>query len=298
MRKLLKTIKWNQVFPQLQKSKRRHWIQMIKFLLLQQMSLRKLVGALALEDQFVPCPPRCLQLTTWVRTLWYWRQQLELSTDGQKIEVSRRLQEHAYPEKDQYIPKSSREAQMHSCSRKYNMMTKRGSIQKRKMSESEERTNMVDVVTSAQVAMLAELLQGLFSRRLWIRVPFLPLSPFCPTPQASSVLWSTADHSWQTQNVGFTCSSKQVRPGFPTPQEDDLSLHGLEGNMICPKCVRRNKKIMKRLIAVGRRKKPGLDTSTSLLLNGPCLKTEGEGVWSGEMGDRGNFMVIMVTRFL
>ena len=38
--------------------------------------------------------------------------------------------------------------------------------QEGKMSESEERTNMVDVVTSAQVAMLAELLQGLFSRRL------------------------------------------------------------------------------------------------------------------------------------
>lgn len=155
MRKLLKTIKWNQVFPQLQTSKRRHWIQMIKFLLLKQRSLRKLVRALGLEDQFVPSQLHCLQLTTWVGTLWNWCQQLKLSTDVQKIEVYQRLQEHAYPEKDQYVPKSSREAQMHSCSRKYNMMTKRGSIQKRKMSESEERTNMVDVVTSAQVAVLA-----------------------------------------------------------------------------------------------------------------------------------------------
>ncbi|KAG5215772.1 hypothetical protein JEQ12_001348 [Ovis aries] len=34
-------------------------------------------------------------------TLRYWCQQLKLSTDGQKIEVYRRLQEHAYPEKDQ-----------------------------------------------------------------------------------------------------------------------------------------------------------------------------------------------------
>ena len=155
MRKLLKTIKWNQVFPQLQTSKRRHWIQMIKFLLLKQRSLRKLVGALALEDQFVHSQLHCLQLTTWIGTLWYWCQQLKLSTDVQKIEVYQRLQEHAYPEKDQYVPKSSREAQMHPCSRKYNMMTKRGRIQKRKMSESEERTNMVDVVTSAQVAVLA-----------------------------------------------------------------------------------------------------------------------------------------------
>ena len=44
---------------------------------------------------------------------------------------------------------------MHSCSRKHSMVTKRGSVQKRKMSENEERTNMVEVVTSAQVAMLA-----------------------------------------------------------------------------------------------------------------------------------------------
>lgn len=88
-------------------------------------------------------------------TLRYWCQQLKLSTDGQKIEVYRRLQEHAYPEKDQYIPKSSQEARMHSCSRKHSMVTKRGSVQKRKMSESEERTKTVEVVTSAQVAMLA-----------------------------------------------------------------------------------------------------------------------------------------------
>ena len=59
-------------------------------------------------------------------TLRYWCQQLKLSTNGQKIEVCRRLQEHAYPEKDQYIPKSSREARMHSCSRKHSMVTKRG----------------------------------------------------------------------------------------------------------------------------------------------------------------------------
>jgi len=44
---------------------------------------------------------------------------------------------------------------MHSCSRKHSMVTKRGSVQKRKMSESQERTNMVEVVTSPQVAMLA-----------------------------------------------------------------------------------------------------------------------------------------------
>ena len=109
---------------------------------------------------------------------------------------------------------------MHSCSRKYSMVTKRGSTQKRKMSESEEKTNMVEVVTQAQVARLAA-----WSRTAARAVQpkavnscaSLPLSPFCPKLQASGVLWSMADHSWQTQNVGFTCGSKHVRPGFPAP---------------------------------------------------------------------------------
>ena len=35
------------------------------------------------------------------------------------------------------------------------MVTKRASVQKKKMSENEERTNMVEVITSAQAAMLA-----------------------------------------------------------------------------------------------------------------------------------------------
>ncbi|KAI4548291.1 hypothetical protein MG293_000621 [Ovis ammon polii] len=123
-------------------------------------------------------------------TLRYWCQQLKLSTDGQKIEVYRRLQEHAYPEKDQYIPKSSQEARMHSCSRKHSMVTKRGSVQKRKMSESEERTKMVDVVTSAQVAMLAA----------WSRIAARAVHPKAVNsralrtsesflPQASGVRW-------------------------------------------------------------------------------------------------------------
>ena len=181
------------------------------------MSLMKLVWTLALEDQFVPCWPHCLQLTTWVRTLWYWYRQPKLSTDGQKIEVYQRLQEHAYPEKDQYIPKSSQEAQMHSCSRKYNMVTKRGSTQKRKMSESEEKTNMVEVVTSAQVARLARTAARAVQPKAVNSCALLPLRPFCPKLQASGVLWSMADHSWQTQKVEFTCGSKQVRPRFPTP---------------------------------------------------------------------------------
>ena len=44
---------------------------------------------------------------------------------------------------------------MHSCSRKHNMVTNRRGVQKRKMRQGEERTSVVEVVTSAQAAMLA-----------------------------------------------------------------------------------------------------------------------------------------------
>ena len=44
---------------------------------------------------------------------------------------------------------------MQSSPGKHKMVTKRASVQKKKMSENEERTNMVEVITSAQAAMLA-----------------------------------------------------------------------------------------------------------------------------------------------
>ncbi|XP_006903377.1 PREDICTED: developmental pluripotency-associated protein 2-like, partial [Elephantulus edwardii] len=42
----------------------------------------------------------------------------------------------------------------------------------------------------------------------------------------------------------------------------------IEDNMLCPQCVQRNKKIMKRLLALGKGKEPDVDTSTPLLLEG------------------------------
>ena len=70
------------------------------------------------------------------------------------------------------------------------MVTKRGSVQKRKMSESEERTKTVEVVTSAQVAMLAA----------WSRIAARAVQPKAMNsralrtsesflPQASGVRW-------------------------------------------------------------------------------------------------------------
>nr|XP_030692696.1 developmental pluripotency-associated protein 2 [Globicephala melas] len=221
-------------------------------------------------------------------TLRKWCQQLNLSTDGQKIEVYLRLQKHAYPEKDQYIPESSREARLQSCPGKHKTVTKTASVQKRKMSENEERTNMVEVITSAQAAMLAA----------WSRIAAravqpkavnsrpLPTSVECFLPQASGVRWCVvhgrpllADtegwvrlqfHAGQTwvPNTPRRMISLFMLPACTFPSPD------LEDNMLCPECAKRNKKIMKRLIAMGKKKKPGLDIPTSLLLDGPCLNTK------------------------
>ncbi|XP_070310278.1 developmental pluripotency-associated protein 2-like [Odocoileus virginianus] len=220
-------------------------------------------------------------------TLRYWCQQLKLSTDGRKIEVYRRLQEHAYPEKDQYIPKSSREARMHSCSRKHNMMANRGGVQKGKMRKGEERTSVIEVVTSAQAAMLAA----------WSRIAARAIHPKAVSsralrtsesflPQASGVRWCVVHgRPLLADTAGWVRLQFQAGQAWvpDTPRRMTFLFMlpactfappDLEDNLLCPECAKRNKKIMKRLIAMGRRKKAGLDTSTSLLSNGPHLKTD------------------------
>ncbi|KAB0344770.1 hypothetical protein FD754_021696, partial [Muntiacus muntjak] len=184
-------------------------------------------------------------------TLRYWCQQLKLSTDGQKIEVYRRLQEHAYPEKDQYIPKSSREARMHSCSRKHNVVTKRGSVQKRKTRKGEELTSVVEVVTSAQAAMLAA----------WSRIAARAVQPKAVSsralrtsesflPQASGVRWCVvhgrpllADtEGWV--RLQFQAGQAWV-PDTPRRMASLFMLPAcifappdLEDNLLCPECAK------------------------------------------------------------
>ena len=176
---------------------------------------------------------------------------------------------------------------MHSCSRKHSMVTKRGSVQKRKMSENEERTNMVEVVTSAQVAMLAA----------WSRIAARAVQPKAVNshalrasesflPQASGVRWCVvhgrlllADtEGWvrlqfQAGQTWVPDTPRRMTSLFMLPA-CTFAPPDLEDNLLCPECTKRNKKIMKRLITMGRRKKPGLDTSTSLLSNGPRFKKE------------------------
>ncbi|XP_032322029.1 developmental pluripotency-associated protein 2 isoform X1 [Camelus ferus] len=217
-------------------------------------------------------------------TLRNWCQQLNLSTDGKKVEVYLRLQKHAYPGKNQYVPQSSQEARLQSCSRKHKMVTKRASTGKSKRSEREEGTNVVEVITSAQEAMLAAwariAARAVQSKAVNSRP--VPSSVETFLPQAAGVRWCVvhgrplladtegwvrlqfhAGQAW-VPNTPRRMISLFLLPActFPSPH--------LEDNMLCPECAKRNKKIMKRLSALGEKKKRSLNTSTSFLLDGPC----------------------------
>ncbi|EAX07801.1 hCG1738184 [Homo sapiens] len=89
-------------------------------------------------------------------TLRDWCQQLSLSTNGKKIEVYLRVHRPAYPEQQQDMPEMSQETRLQRCSRKHKAVTKRARLQKTyEMNERAEETNTVEVITSAQGAMLA-----------------------------------------------------------------------------------------------------------------------------------------------
>ncbi|KAK2091911.1 Developmental pluripotency-associated protein 2 [Saguinus oedipus] len=99
-------------------------------------------------------------------TLQNWCQELGLNTTGKKIELYLRLHGHAYPEQQQVsnecvdgvkdMPEMLQETREQRCSRKCKAVTKTARLQKRSgMNERAEETNTVEVITSAQEAMLA-----------------------------------------------------------------------------------------------------------------------------------------------
>lgn len=222
-------------------------------------------------------------------TLRDWCQQLNLSTDGRKIEVYLRLQKHAYPEINQSIPETSPEAKLQSCSRKGKMVAKKARLWKScKKSEREEGINTVEVVTSAQEGMLAawSRIAARASQSKSVNSRSIPASVETFLLQASGVRWCVvhgrplladtqgwvrlqfhAGQAW-VPDTPKRMISLFLLPActFPPP--------GLEDNMLCPECVKRNKKMMKRLIALGKEKRPRLNRPTSFPLDGPYLNKE------------------------
>ncbi|KAF6384614.1 hypothetical protein mRhiFer1_004122 [Rhinolophus ferrumequinum] len=218
------------------------------------------------SEQFKACPKPMLPLPTILPsinkvrwdTLRNWCQQFNLSTDGKKIDVYLRLKEHAYSEEKQNIPEILQE----SSSKKCKMVTKKARSKKScKMSEREQMTNSVEVITSAQEAMLAA----------WARLAARAVQPkamnSCPIPaSAENFLLQTSGVRWCVVHGRPLLADREgwVRLQFyagqawvPDPPKKMISLFllpactfpypDLEDNMLCPDCVKRNKRMMERL---------------------------------------------------
>uniref|UniRef100_H0XZR3 Developmental pluripotency associated 2 n=1 Tax=Otolemur garnettii TaxID=30611 RepID=H0XZR3_OTOGA len=186
-----------------------------------------------------------------------WCQQLELSTDSEKTEVFLRLQEHAFPEQRCEIPET-KEARLHPCSRKLKAETKRARPQERsKTSVKTEELDRIEMITSAQESAVAS----------WARIAAkagqpktenswsIPASAETFLTTASGLRWCVIHGEplpTDTEGSGLgACHSQEddfpfLLPAciFPSP--------GLEDNMLCPDCAKRNKKIIKRLMIVKR----------------------------------------------
>nr|XP_058157320.1 developmental pluripotency-associated protein 2-like [Dasypus novemcinctus] len=215
-------------------------------------------------------------------TLRKWCQQFNLSTDGQKIEVYLRLQQHAYPEQKQDIPDTPQEAKLQSCTKRCKVAKDQKSCKKR---EKEEVTNTVEVISSVQEAILASW------TRIAARAAQLKTVNSCPIPtsvetfllQVSGVRWCVVHgRVLPADTKGWV--RLQFHAGqvwVPDTPKRMISLFLLlactfpsADNMLCPDCVKRNKKLMKRLIIIGKEKRPALNTPTSPFLDGQCCNKQ------------------------
>uniref|UniRef100_A0A0D9S843 SAP domain-containing protein n=1 Tax=Chlorocebus sabaeus TaxID=60711 RepID=A0A0D9S843_CHLSB len=189
-----------------------------------------------------------------------WCQQLSLSTNGKKIEVYLRVRRHAYPEQQQDIPEVSQGTRLQQCSRKCKAVTKTARLQKTyEMNERAEETNTVEVITSAG-AMLASRAR-IAARAVQpkaVNSGSIPVSLEAFLMQASGVRWcvvhgrllSADTKGWV--HLQFHAGQAWV----PTTHRKMISLFlspvcifpplGIEDNMFCPDCAKRNKKMKKR----------------------------------------------------
>ncbi|XP_054568052.1 developmental pluripotency-associated protein 2 [Eptesicus fuscus] len=238
-----------------------------------------------MSEQFKDCPKPILPLPTTLpsynkvrlNTLQNWCQQLNLSTDGKKLEVYLRLREHAYFEKKRVngkhgcsvnsVAETPEEDTLQSCSGE---LTKKARSKKsHQMSKREEEThtvemtmtNTVEVITSAREAMLAAwsriAARGSLSKAA--NTYKIPISVENFLLQTSGVRWCVvhgrhllADkkgwvrlqfHAGQTwvPDTPTKMISLLLLPACTFPSPD------LEDNMLCPDCVKRNKKMMEKL---------------------------------------------------
>ncbi|XP_074260506.1 developmental pluripotency-associated protein 2 isoform X3 [Saimiri boliviensis] len=198
-------------------------------------------------------------------TLRYWCQELGLNTKGKKIELYLRLHGHAYPEQQQDMPETLRETRVQRCSRKSKAVTKTARLQESfEMNERAEETNTIEVITSAQEAMMAS----------WARIAARAVQPkavnLCSIRvsveaflmQASGVRWCVVHGQLLSADTkGWVRLQFHAGQAWvPSTRRRMISLFllpacifpspGIEDNMLCPDCAKRNKKMMRRLMTV------------------------------------------------
>ncbi|XP_064221522.1 developmental pluripotency-associated protein 2-like [Aotus nancymaae] len=216
----------------------------------------------------IPAPPLLTILPpinkVYRTTLRNWCHELGLHMKGKKIELYLRLHGHAYPEQQQDMPETLQESRVQQCSRKRRAVTKTARLQKSfETNERAEETNAVEVITSAQEATLAS----------WARIAARAVQPKAVNlgstrvsveaflMQASGVRWCVvhgqllsadtkgwvhlqfhAGQAWVSTTHRRMISLLLPACVFPSP--------GIEDNMLCPDCAKRNKKMMNGLMTI------------------------------------------------
>uniref|UniRef100_A0A2K6T7H6 Developmental pluripotency associated 2 n=1 Tax=Saimiri boliviensis boliviensis TaxID=39432 RepID=A0A2K6T7H6_SAIBB len=166
---------------------------------------------------------------------------------------------------NQDMPETLRETRVQRCSRKSKAVTKTARLQESfEMNERAEETNTIEVITSAQEAMMAS----------WARIAARAVQPkavnLCSIRvsveaflmQASGVRWCVVHGQLLSADTkGWVRLQFHAGQAWvPSTRRRMISLFllpacifpspGIEDNMLCPDCAKRNKKMMRRLMTV------------------------------------------------
>ncbi|XP_004391750.1 PREDICTED: developmental pluripotency-associated protein 4 [Odobenus rosmarus divergens] len=229
----------------------------------------------------IPVPPLPSKLppanTLHRDVLWAWCQQLKLSTKGQKLDVYRRICEYAYPDQKN-IPVTTEEAKILTQSQRRSKMDQgEMSLASSGKRISSDGTYLPEVAASPEGGAPAHvgsdaLLEGVDTVVVTTSAPDAVFASWSriaaragkmetvESPQeAHGVRWCVvhgrslpadaegwvhlqfhAGQAWVPEKRGRVCALFLLPAcNFPPPH--------LEDNMLCPKCVRRNKVLMKSL---------------------------------------------------
>nr|XP_045042497.2 developmental pluripotency-associated protein 4-like [Desmodus rotundus] len=197
-----------------------------------------------------------------------WCQQLKLSTKGLKVEANKRLCEYAYPNQ-KYIPVSSKEARVLTESKRKLKMEKEGmTLESFGLPEvtalPEEGMPGLGGATSLpegmdNVAMTTSTPEAVFTSWSRITASTEQMETLQSPQEASGVRWCVvhgrsfpadtegwiklqfyAGQAWVPEKRGKVCALFLL-PSYSLPPSH------LEDNMLCPRCVHRNKVLMKSL---------------------------------------------------